>query len=77
MYCGSSDLEHSVEEMKTGAGLNHHLVTEQEVEQKIQELRRLGETLTKLKSECRNRSFTKTGQSESRMMLRARSQTDH
>lgn len=53
-YCGFSDLERSVEEMKTGAGLNHHLVTEQEVEQKSQELRRLGETLTKLKSKSRN-----------------------
>lgn len=53
VHCGSSDLERSVEEMKTGAGLNHRLVTEQEVEQKSQELRRLGETLTKLKSECR------------------------
>ncbi|TSL82546.1 SRC kinase signaling inhibitor 1 [Bagarius yarrelli] len=45
------DLERSVEEMKTGAGLNHRLVTEQEVEQKSQELRRLGETLTKLKNQ--------------------------
>ncbi|XP_063077694.1 SRC kinase signaling inhibitor 1-like [Engraulis encrasicolus] len=45
------DLEHSVEEMRTGAGLNHKLVTEQEVEQKSQELRRLGETLTDLKNQ--------------------------
>ncbi|XP_053532239.1 SRC kinase signaling inhibitor 1 isoform X2 [Ictalurus punctatus] len=58
------DLEHSVEEMKTGAGLNHHLVTEQEVEQKIQELRRLGETLTKLKNQF------PTLQSKMRVVLR-------
>ncbi|KAL2078301.1 hypothetical protein ACEWY4_025986 [Coilia grayii] len=45
------DLERSVEEMRTGAGLNHKLVTEQEVEQKSQELRRLGETLTDLKNQ--------------------------
>lgn len=49
--CVSSDLERSVEEMRTGAGLNHHLVTEQEIEQKSLELRRLGETVTDLKSE--------------------------
>lgn len=49
--CVSSDLERSVEEMRTGAGLNHHLVTEQEIEQKSLELRRLGETVTVLKSE--------------------------
>ncbi len=48
----SSDLERSVEEMRTGAGLNHHLVSEQEIEQKSLELRRLGETVTDLKSEC-------------------------
>lgn len=47
----SSDLERSVEEMRTGAGLNLHLVTEQEIEQKSLELRRLGETVTDLKSE--------------------------
>ncbi|XP_076154834.1 SRC kinase signaling inhibitor 1 [Alosa pseudoharengus] len=45
------DLERSVEEMRTGAGLNHKLVTEQEVEQKSLELRRLGETLTDLKNQ--------------------------
>lgn len=76
MFCGSSDLECSVEEMKTGAGLNHRLVTEQEVEQKSQELRRLGETLTKLKSECRNRTCLKIGQSETRMKLTVRIQDD-
>lgn len=46
-----SDLERSVDEMKAGAGLNHHLVTEQEIEQKSLELRRLGETVAELKSE--------------------------
>ncbi|XP_028826716.1 SRC kinase signaling inhibitor 1 isoform X3 [Denticeps clupeoides] len=45
------DLERSVEEMRAGAGLNHKLVTEQEVERKSQELRRLGETLTDLKNQ--------------------------
>ncbi|MCI4374289.1 hypothetical protein PGIGA_G00004430 [Pangasianodon gigas] len=58
------DLERSVEEMKTGAGLNHRLVTEQEVEQKSQELRRLGETLTKLKNQF------PTLQSKMRVVLR-------
>ncbi|KAK3550687.1 hypothetical protein QTP70_002394 [Hemibagrus guttatus] len=58
------DLERSVEEMKTGAGLNHHLVTEQEVEQKIQELQKLGETLTKLKNQF------PTLQSKMRVVLR-------
>ncbi|XP_035386715.1 SRC kinase signaling inhibitor 1 isoform X3 [Electrophorus electricus] len=58
------DLERSVEEMKTGAGLNHRLVTEQEVEQKSQELRRLGETLTDLKNQF------PTLQSKMRVVLR-------
>ncbi|XP_046702533.1 SRC kinase signaling inhibitor 1 isoform X5 [Silurus meridionalis] len=58
------DLERSVEEMKMGAGLNHRLVTEQEVEQKSQELRRLGETLTKLKNQF------PTLQSKMRVVLR-------
>ncbi|MCJ8728425.1 hypothetical protein PDJAM_G00004200 [Pangasius djambal] len=58
------DLERSVEEMKTGAGLNHRLVTEQELEQKSQELRRLGETLTKLKNQF------PTLQSKMRVVLR-------
>lgn len=49
-YVCYSDLERSVEEMRAGAGLNHHLVTEQEIEQKSLELRRLGETVTELKS---------------------------
>ncbi|XP_053349511.1 SRC kinase signaling inhibitor 1 isoform X1 [Clarias gariepinus] len=58
------DLERSVEEMMTGAGLNHRLVTEQEVEQKTQELRKLGETLTKLKDQF------PTLQSKMRVVLR-------
>ncbi|XP_066538756.1 SRC kinase signaling inhibitor 1 isoform X2 [Hoplias malabaricus] len=58
------DLERSVEEMKAGAGLNHRLVTEQEVEQKSQELRRLGETLTDLKNQF------PTLQSKMRVVLR-------
>uniref|UniRef100_W5LK70 SRC kinase signaling inhibitor 1 n=1 Tax=Astyanax mexicanus TaxID=7994 RepID=W5LK70_ASTMX len=58
------DLERSVEEMKTGAGLNHRLITEQEVEQKSQELRRLGETLTDLKNQF------PTLQSKMRVVLR-------
>lgn len=76
LHYGLSDLERSVEEMMTGAGLNHRLVTEQEVEQKTQELRKLGETLTKLKGECWRRTFTKTGQSETSMRLAARNQID-
>ncbi|KAF4095619.1 hypothetical protein G5714_023222 [Onychostoma macrolepis] len=58
------DLERSVEEMKTGAGLNHHLVTEQEIEQKSLELRRLGETVTDLKNQF------PTLQSKMRVVLR-------
>ncbi|XP_030625592.1 SRC kinase signaling inhibitor 1 [Chanos chanos] len=58
------DLEHSVEEMRTGAGLNHCLVTEQEVEEKSQELRRLGETLSDLKNQF------PTLQSKMRVVLR-------
>ena len=60
LVCLFSDLERSVEEMRAGAGLNHKLVTEQEVEQKSQELRRLGETLTDLKSECHTHTHTHT-----------------
>lgn len=56
-----SDLERSVEEMRAGAGLNHHLVTEQEIEQKTLELRRLGETVTELKSEWRKRDLCRRG----------------
>ncbi|XP_073686719.1 SRC kinase signaling inhibitor 1 [Garra rufa] len=58
------DLERSVEEMRTGAGLNHHLVTEQEIEQKSLELRRLGETVTDLKNQF------PTLQSKMRVVLR-------
>ncbi|XP_059391227.1 SRC kinase signaling inhibitor 1-like isoform X3 [Carassius carassius] len=58
------DLEHSVEEMRMGAGLNHHLVTEQEIEQKSLELRRLGETVTDLKNQFPNL------QSKMRVVLR-------
>lgn len=76
MHCASSDLERSVEEMKTGAGLNHRLVTEQEVEQKTQELEKLGETLTKLKSECMDTTQTNTSHSHISIMLRAITQTD-
>ncbi|XP_051969539.1 SRC kinase signaling inhibitor 1-like isoform X1 [Xyrauchen texanus] len=45
------DLERSVEEMRVGVGLNHNLVTQQEIEQKSLELRRLGETVTYLKNQ--------------------------
>uniref|UniRef100_A0A9J7ZHS2 SRC kinase signaling inhibitor 1-like n=1 Tax=Cyprinus carpio carpio TaxID=630221 RepID=A0A9J7ZHS2_CYPCA len=58
------DLERSVEEMRMGAGLNHHLVTEQEIEQKSLELRRLGETVTDLKNQF------PTLQSKMRVVLR-------
>ncbi|XP_055038144.2 SRC kinase signaling inhibitor 1 isoform X3 [Misgurnus anguillicaudatus] len=58
------DLERSVEEMKTGAGLNHHLITEQEIEQKSLELRRLGETVTELSNQF------PTLQSKMRVVLR-------
>ncbi|XP_016146865.1 SRC kinase signaling inhibitor 1-like [Sinocyclocheilus grahami] len=58
------DLERSVEEMRMGVGLNHHLVTEQEIEQKILELRRLGETVTDLKNQFPNL------QSKMRVVLR-------
>ncbi|XP_057176158.1 SRC kinase signaling inhibitor 1-like isoform X1 [Triplophysa rosa] len=58
------DLERSVEEMRAGAGLNHHLVTEQEIEQKSLELRRLGETVTELKNQF------PTLQSKMRVVLR-------
>ncbi|XP_067291415.1 SRC kinase signaling inhibitor 1 isoform X2 [Pseudorasbora parva] len=58
------DLERSVEEMRAGAGLNHHLVTEQEIEQKSLELRRLGETVTDLKNQFPNL------QSKMRVVLR-------
>lgn len=63
-----------MEEMKTGAGLNHRLVTEQEVEQKSQELQKLGETLTKLKSECMNTTYTNISHSQTRIMLTDRTQ---
>ncbi|XP_026114242.1 SRC kinase signaling inhibitor 1 isoform X3 [Carassius auratus] len=58
------DLERSVEEMRMGAGLNHHLVTEQEIEQKSLELRRLGETVSDLKNQFPNL------QSKMRVVLR-------
>lgn len=45
-----SDLEKSVEELQRNSSVNHGLVTEQDVEQKSNELRALGETLTELKS---------------------------
>ncbi|KAF7665191.1 hypothetical protein LDENG_00149910 [Lucifuga dentata] len=45
------DLEKSVEELQRNSSVNHGLVTEQDVEQKIKELRMLGETLTELKNQ--------------------------
>ncbi|KAJ3608186.1 hypothetical protein NHX12_025236, partial [Muraenolepis orangiensis] len=45
------DLEHSVEGLQKNLTVNQGLVTEQEVEQKSKELRRLGETLTELKNQ--------------------------
>ncbi|XP_053727486.1 SRC kinase signaling inhibitor 1-like isoform X2 [Synchiropus splendidus] len=45
------DLEKSVEELQRNSSVNHGLVTEQDVEQKIKELRMLGETLTQLKNQ--------------------------
>jgi len=46
----ASDLERSVEALQKNQ-VNQGSVTEQEVEQKSKELRRLGETLTDLKSQ--------------------------
>ncbi|KAF1373525.1 hypothetical protein PFLUV_G00239790 [Perca fluviatilis] len=45
------DLEKSVEELQRNSSVNHGLVTEQDVEQKSKELRKLGETLTELKNQ--------------------------
>lgn len=47
----SSDLEKSVEEIQKDTSVNHKLVTVQELEEKTTVLRKLGETLTELKSE--------------------------
>lgn len=46
-----SDLEKSVEEIQKESSVNHKLVTVQELEEKATVLRKLGETLTDLKSE--------------------------
>lgn len=46
-----SDLEKSVEEIQKESSVNHKLVTVQELEEKATVLRKLGETLTELKSE--------------------------
>lgn len=46
-----SDLEKSVEEIQKESSVNHKLVTVQELEEKSAALRKLGETLTELKSE--------------------------
>lgn len=46
-----SDLEKSVEEIQKESSVNHKLVTVQELEEKSNVLRKLGETLTELKSE--------------------------
>lgn len=46
-----SDLEKSVEEIQKESSVNHKLVTVQELEEKASVLRKLGETLTELKSE--------------------------
>lgn len=48
-----SDLEKSVEEIQKESSVNHKLVTVQELEEKSAALRKLGETLTELKSESR------------------------
>lgn len=48
-----SDLEKSVEEIQKESSINHKLVTVQELEEKSAALRKLGETLTELKSESR------------------------
>lgn len=48
-----SDLEKSVEEIQKESSVNHKLVTVQELEEKSNVLRKLGETLTELKSESR------------------------
>lgn len=48
-----SDLEKSVEEIQKETSVNHKLVTVQELEEKSAALRKLGETLTALKSESR------------------------
>ncbi|KAL4657809.1 SRC kinase signaling inhibitor 1-like isoform X1 [Arapaima gigas] len=45
------DLERSVEEIQKNSSVNHRLVTVQELEDKATVLRKLGETLTELKSQ--------------------------
>lgn len=47
----SSDLEKSVEEIQKESSVNHKLLSVQELEEKTNVLRKLGETLTELKSE--------------------------
>lgn len=46
-----SDLEKSVEEIQKESSVNHKLLSAQELEEKTNVLRKLGETLTELKSE--------------------------
>lgn len=46
-----SDLEKSVEEIQKESSVNHKLLSVQELEEKTNVLRKLGETLTELKSE--------------------------
>ncbi len=51
VFALDSDLEKSVEEIQKETSVNHRHVTVQELEEKSSLLRKLGETLTELKSE--------------------------
>lgn len=51
MFVFDSDLEKSVEEIQKEMSVNHRHLTVQELEEKSSLLRKLGETLTELKSE--------------------------
>lgn len=57
VFALDSDLEKSVEEIQKEMSVNHRHVTVQELEEKSSLLRKLGETLTELKSETDSDSF--------------------
>lgn len=57
VFAPDSDLEKSVEEIQKEMSVNHRHVTVQELEEKSSLLRKLGETLTELKSETDSDSF--------------------
>lgn len=57
MFVFDSDLEKSVEEIQKEMSVNHRHLTVQELEEKSSLLRKLGETLTELKSETDSNSL--------------------